>query len=244
LSFQGHGSHVVGIVCALAAEARHLGPTQRRRAPLSVLSDGTLLAVNGMGGAAAAAGARTLIDAGADALVSWGMAGGLDPALHAGAILLPSEVVQQDRAPIATASAWRERLEQALGAHAPVAHGRLLTDAHAIASVETKGALFRATGAAAVDMESYAIGELACAEGLPFLAVRVIVDGAADRLPRPVAAAADAAGQLSIWRLIGALARAPSEFAPLLRLARRYQAASRSLAAVARAGPLADAIGP
>lgn len=244
MKLQGHASHVVGIFCALAAEARHLGPRRQREAPLAVLADGTLLAVNGMGCAAAAAGARALIDAGADALVSWGMAGGLDPALGAGAILLPSEILAPTRAPIATARPWRERLEEALGAEAPVAHGRLLTAAHAIATIEDKDALFRATGAAAVDMESYAIAELASAQGLPFLAVRVIVDGAADRLPRPVAAAADAAGHLRIWRLIGALARTPSEFAPLLRLARRYQAASRSLAAVARAGSLANARGP
>jgi adenosylhomocysteine nucleosidase len=209
-----------------------------------VLADGTLLAVTGMGGAAAAAGARALIEAGATALVSWGMAGGLDPALRAGAILLPSEILQQARAPIATARRWRERLRSALGAQAPVAHGRLLTEPHAIGSVEAKGALFRATGAVAVDMESYAIAELAWTDGLPFLAVRVIVDGAADRLPRAVAAAADAAGPLRVWPLIAALGRAPSEFAALLRLARRYQAASRSLAAVARAGSLVDAIGP
>ena len=41
-------------------------------------------------------GARSLIEAGATALASWGMAGGLDPALSAGAILLPSEVLGPD----------------------------------------------------------------------------------------------------------------------------------------------------
>src|SRR5208282_1432981 len=67
LSVQGHASNVVGIVCALKAEARHLGPTQRREHPLTVRADGTLLAVNGMGSPAAAAGAHALIKAGAGA---------------------------------------------------------------------------------------------------------------------------------------------------------------------------------
>jgi hopanoid-associated phosphorylase len=235
--------NVVGIVCALTAEARHLGPAKQREPPLAVLADGTLLAVNGMGAAAAAAGARALIDAGAGALVSFGLAGGLDPALRAGAILLPSEVLAPARAPIAIASAWRERLKTALGARAPVLQGRLLTSAQAIASVEDKAVLFRETGAAAVDMESYCVAELARAHGLPFLAARVIVDGAADRLPGAVRAAADGAGPFKAWRLIGALARTPSEWAPLLRLARRYQLASRSLAAIARSGSLLDALG-
>jgi adenosylhomocysteine nucleosidase len=225
---------------------------QPLQAPLAVLTDGTLLAVSGMGFAAAATGTRALIDAGAVGLLSFGLAGGLDPALRAGAILLPSEVRAADGAPIATHRSWRERVAASLGAalgrqtraHTLVAGGVLLSSPQAIASVVAKRTLFRETGAVAVDMESYAIAELACAHRLPFLAVRVIVDGATDELPRAVAATADAAGPLRIWRLMGALARAPSELAPLLRLARRYRAASRSLAAVARLGSLSDLADP
>jgi hypothetical protein len=54
-----------------------------------------------------------------------------------------------------------------------------------------------------------------------------------------VTAAADSAGHLHLWRLIGALACSPAQLAPLIRLAQRYRAASRSLAVVARAGSLA-----
>jgi adenosylhomocysteine nucleosidase len=231
--------NAVGIVCALAAEARHLGPTTSGRAAVTSLADGTLLAVSGMGGAAAARGARSLIDAGATALASWGMAGGLDPALAAGAIFLPSEVIAPDGASIPTALHWRERLSEAIAAHRPVAHGKLLTSPRAIGSVADKAALFRETGAAAVDMESLAVAEVARTRELPFIAVRVIVDRAGDALPQTVTAAADSAGHLHLWRLICALARAPADLAPLIRLARRYRAASRSLAAVARAGSLA-----
>jgi adenosylhomocysteine nucleosidase len=231
--------NVVGIVCALAAEARHLGPASRGHEPVTSLADGTLLAVSGMGGAAAALGARALIDAGATALASWGMAGGLDPALDPGAIFLPSEVIALDGAAIVTAHYWRERLSDAIAAHRPVAHGKLLTSTRAIGSVADKAALFRETGAAAVDMESLAVAEVARTRELPFIAVRVIVDSAGDALPHAVTAAADSAGHLHLWRLIGALARAPADLAPLIRLARRYRAASRSLAAVAHAGSLA-----
>ena len=231
--------NVVGIVCALAAEARHLGPATRGPESVASLSDGTLLAVSGMGGTAAALGARALIDAGATALASWGMAGGLDPGLAAGTIFLPSEVTAPDGTAIATAGLWRERLSDAIAAHRPVAHGKLLTSPRAIGSVADKAAVFRETGAAAVDMESLAIAEVAQARGVPFIAVRVIVDSAQDALPHAVTAAADSAGHLHMWRLIGALARAPGDLAPLLRLAKRYRAASRSLAVVARAGSLA-----
>ena len=230
--------NVVGIVCALASEARHLGPTVRLTEPLRSLPDGTLVAVTGMGRAAASNGARQLIEAGARALASWGMAGGLDPTLKPGSIVLPVEVLSYDGKLLNTSTGWRERLGRALGTHTPVVGGRLLTTSRAVGSVEHKAELFQATGAAAVDMESAAIGEVAEQQQLPFIAVRVIVDGASDVLPRAVTAAADREGHLHIWRLIGALARAPTELAPLIRLARRYGAANRSLARIARMGSL------
>jgi adenosylhomocysteine nucleosidase len=227
---------VAGIVCALAAEARALRPTTRPGAPCAELADGSLLIVSGMGGAAAAAGARVLIAAGATALASFGLAGGLDVSLRAGAICLPCEIVGLDGKALATSAYWRARVESALLAQYPVASGRLLSTDRVIASVDEKAALHRATAAIAVDMESLAIAQVASTHGLPFIAIRVIVDSAADNLPRAVAAAADQSGQLNIWRLLGALARAPADLAPLLRLGSRYRAASRSLSAVAAAG--------
>ncbi len=164
------------------------------------------------------------------------MAGGLDPALAAGTIFLPDEVISSAGATIATARDWRERLASALATRRPVTRGRLLTSRTAVGSPAEKAALFRATGAVAVDMESLAIAEVASTHRLPFIAVRVIVDSAADALPQAVTAAADNEGHLQIWRLMGALARTPADLAPLLRLARRYRAANRSLAAVARVG--------
>jgi adenosylhomocysteine nucleosidase len=227
--------NTVGIVCALASEARHLGPTVSLADPVGSLPDGTLVAVSGMGGLAASGAAAALIRAGAKALASWGMAGGLDPSLKAGEILLPTEIVGPDGRVHYSERSWRDRL----GATIPARSGRLLTSAKSVGSVEDKAALFQSTGAVAVDMESAAIAEVAEQQGLPFLAVRVVVDSAGDVLPRAVTAAADGEGHLHIWRLIGALALAPNELAPLIRLAQRYRAANRSLATVARTGSLA-----
>jgi adenosylhomocysteine nucleosidase len=219
--------NVVGVVCALASEARHLG-----------LVDGTLVRVSGMGMAAATRCARSLVDEGATALVSWGMAGGLDPRLAPGTIFLPETVISAATGskPVATSVPWRERLASSVATHHPVTRGQLLTTARAVGSLMAKATLFRGTGAVAVDMESAAVGEVAQSHQLPFIAVRVIVDAAADALPRAVTAAADSEGHLQIWRLLGALARTPGELGPLLRLAGRYRAANRSLAAVARVG--------
>jgi adenosylhomocysteine nucleosidase len=224
----------VGVVAALEAEARTLGPVVRRRDGLSSLGDGSLLAVSGMGGELAALAARRLVDAGAAALMSFGLAGGLDPTLSVGTVVLPSAVISRGGARFLTSAAWREQLSSAIARRRPVAAGTLLSSAQPIGAVADKIAAFRETGAVAVDMESLGVAEVCATHGLPFVAVRVIVDTAADVLPRAVVAASRG-GQVNIRRLIGGLVVAPLELVALIRLARAYRAATRSLAAAADA---------
>ena len=223
----------VGIVAALAAEARTLGPAARRHDGLLSLRSGALLAVGGMGGARAAMAARTLADAGAAALMSFGFAGGLDPSLSAGSVVLPDEVISIDGARFLTSPAWCAELRLAILGR-PVAGGKLLAASQPIDRIEDKAQAFRETGAVAVDMESLGIAEVAAGHRLPFAVIRVIVDTARDVLPRAVMAAS-LGGQVSMRRLVGGLAAAPLELLPLIRLAQRYRAATRSLTAVARA---------
>jgi adenosylhomocysteine nucleosidase len=231
----------VGVVAALAAEARTLGPATRRPDGLSALGEGALLAVGGMGSALAAIAAAKLADAGVMRLVSFGLAGGLDPTLGAGTVVLPSAIISREGARFATSRQWREQLSAAIAAQTPLAAGELLTSAAPFDAVADKAAAFRETGAVAVDMESLAIAAVADVHGLPFIAVRVIVDTAADALPRAVAAASRT-GRVSLGRLAGGLAIAPGEFFAVVRLAKRYRAAMRTLSAVARAGLLTPVV--
>ncbi len=88
---QSRGRHppqvsLTGIVAALTAEARTLGPLQPGPRPdaaasfaLHTLADGNLLAVSGMGPDAARRASAALIAAGAQGLLSFGLAGALDP---------------------------------------------------------------------------------------------------------------------------------------------------------------------
>jgi adenosylhomocysteine nucleosidase len=230
----------MGVVAALSVEARALGQATRRTGGLSTLTDGTLVALSGMGSAAATTAAEVLVGAGARGLMSFGFAGGLDPDLRAGSIVVPSAVISRDGEPFPTSPDWRARLVAALGAtkglgsvaQGPVIAGTLLTSEQVMDTLAVKAAAFRDTGAVAVDMESLAVAKVAAVHSLPFIAVRVIVDTAADVLPRAVVAAS-AGGQVRIGRLLGELALAPVECLAMLRLARRYRAATRAMAAVA-----------
>jgi adenosylhomocysteine nucleosidase len=233
----------VGIVAALATEARALTATVPHRGMPHVLPDGTLLIVSGIGTTAASAAALTLRSQGADALMSFGLAGGLDPTLRAGRIFLPAEVLAADHGSFQTSSAWRTRLAGALTPFLPLAEGSLLTSLTAITSVEAKAALFRATGARAVDMESAAVAQVAALHRLPFLVARVIVDTATDTLPAAVMAASQS-GAFQFGRLLAALARAPAQIIDLIRLGGRFRAAHSALRAVGRSHSLREAFPP
>ncbi len=229
--------NAAGVVAALAAEARVLGPAQPTGEGLAALADGNLVAVSGMGPTAARSAAQRLIEAGATSLVSWGLAGGLDPDLEAGAVCVPREVIAADGSRLWTARSWQESLSSCVSSGRSVGNDPLLTAEYALATPADKSAARRATGACAVDMESSAIAQVADAHGVPFIAVRVIVDTARDGIPRAVAGASRA-GKLRTGRLILGLIRSPAEIAPLLRLARRYRVALHSLRAVAALGKL------
>lgn len=226
---------MAGVVAALPAEARSLGVRAPLGAAPAALADGTLVCVRGMGGSAAASAAGALIAAGAAGLASVGMAGGLDPALRAGDVVLPHSVTCAGRESLATSAPWRERLAEVLGGRCRVTGGALLTRAEPVATVAAKSAAFRQSGAVAVDMESYAVAEIAARHGLPFVAIRVIVDTAADALPKAVSEASRS-DRLRPSRLAAGLAAAPWEIAGLIRLALRYRLARASLGVVGRAG--------
>jgi adenosylhomocysteine nucleosidase len=230
---------VIGVVCALRSEARCLGRTFETDASLECLADGTLVAVTGMGAARAAAGAQALCTRGAQALLSFGMAGGLDPALRAGVVVLPAEVVTPQGAAFVTAAKWRAQLAEAVGARVGVNCGRLLTSDAPLVSAAAKAALFRECGAVAVDMESAAVARVAGGAALPFMAVRAVIDAATASVPQAVlASSADGAGEPSALRLLAALSRRPQDLPALLPLLSGYRVARRALRTVATSGAL------
>ncbi len=218
----------IGVLTALATEARALGARTSDTDPLTALQDGTPLLVSGIGFEAAARAAEALLRAGATGLVNIGLAGGLDPDLPVGAVVLPLELRAQGQVGIPVDDDWHHRVMQALASNQPVATGSLCSSRTAVVTVEAKRRLFAESGAAAVDMEGWAVAQIAMAAGVPFLAIKVVVDTATDTLPRAVMAV-DGAGRVRAMKLAGTLLRYPNEIGALIRLAGRYGAARRSL---------------
>ena len=163
--------------------------------------------------------------------MTFGLAGGLDPSVQTGSVVIPCELLAADGTRYSACRTWQAQVAAAVSHLCVVTEGSLLTSNDAIETPADKAAAFRNTGAAAVDMESAAVAQIAAKYNLPFIAVRVIVDTAADGLPRAVVAASRA-GRVQFLRLIGGLILAPRELASVIRLAQRYRIAMRSLRAI------------
>ena len=173
--------------------------------------------------------AEALVQGGATHLLSFGYAGGLDPALAPGTLLLPRSVIAPDGRSYVADGDWFDRLFAMLRPLAPVSGSQLGLD-EALASPAEKALAFqRSRGAAGIDMESHALAVAADAQAVPFLVVRVILDSADQVLPRAAMASARPDGSISIPRLLAALLRRPSEIGELARLARAKRSAEARL---------------
>jgi adenosylhomocysteine nucleosidase len=197
------------IIVGLAAEARIARPL------------GWPIAIGGGSYQGAVAAAEQAIRDGAHALVSFGLAGGLDPALRPGTLLLPTEVLTDNRR-ILTDVSLRARLGSGLAAP--------LLGAHTIAATAAaKHALFTSTGGAALDLESNAVAQVAHAHNLPFAVLRAICDPAERDLPPAALIALDHHGTIGFARVLGSIIAHPMQLPALLRLASDANAARRAL---------------
>lgn len=184
------------------------------------------IAVGGGTYLGAVAAAERAIREGARALVSFGLAGGLDPALHPGTLLLPTEVLTDDRR-IATDTSLRVRLGS--GIAAPLLGARTIA-----ATAAAKHVLFTTTGAAALDLESGAVALVAQAHNLPFAALRAVCDPADRDLPQAALIALNQHGAIGISRVVASILAQPRQLPALLCLARDAQAARQSLHSATR----------
>lgn len=223
----------LGVVTGLQREANCLRvfPASKRLA----------VSCQGVGGKAAFRAAAELLGGGCQALLSFGLAGGLREGLHPGDVVIAEAIVGDDGQALPTDTAWRARLEQVLQGRPTrrLVVARLAGLDRPLLSASDKAACGRRFVAAAVDMESLAVATAAAAKSTPFLAVRVVIDPVDQAVPGWLAAAIDGRGKPRPSRLLAGLAQHPADLPVLLRLARNERKAMRALRDVAvDAGPL------
>ncbi|HVX13275.1 MAG TPA: hypothetical protein VHC22_18975 [Pirellulales bacterium] len=198
-----------GIVVTHAAGVKlHSGSLRRR---------GVVAIETGIGQLSAAAGTQALIAGHKPAwVVSAGFAGGLDRRLKRGDIVMADALVDGTGRRLAIDL----KLDPAITANNKHLHvGACATTTNILYRPEDKEALGNQTGALAVDMESWAVGEVCRQAKTRFLNVRIISDAVDDALPPDVEALArQKTNAARFGAAAGAIFRRPSSIKDMLNL--------------------------
>lgn len=144
-----------------------------------------------------------------------GLAGGLDPALEIGEIVVEG-----------SPEALRPRLY--------CRRGRMHTANEIVAVPADKAALFRSTKALAVEMENARVRRWADQAGLSFIGIRAISDRADQTLAPAILRLVDDRGRPRAAKMAAALVRQPSLAPALVRVGRDSNRAARALGPAVR----------
>ena len=150
-------------------------------------------------------------------IVSIGVAGGLDPELVAGTLLVPAAIINSDHQLMETDAKWCANFSAALPSKPPSTL-QIGTDV-AITNTKEKERLFREYKAHALDMESHILGEYAKERGVPFIVIRSVA----------ALAGLGVTGNIRPLQVIRQLLPNPKQIPALLKLARGNMAAINTL---------------
>lgn len=221
----------LGIITGLQKEGACLRAGARR---LPKSSQPMLFAAGGNASTAEEA-ARRMVAEGAGGLISFGIAGGLDPSLGPGVIVIAERVIASNGDIFSCHEPWISRLLRHDGGFDS---GPILGRDDAVLKPVRKARLFRDHGALAVDMESHAVARVAQATGVPFIAIRAIGDPASRAIPRAALAGLAPDGRIHALPVVLALLKRPKDIAGLFRIARDTNAALAALKQAANSGLL------
>ncbi len=219
----------IGVIAALPVEARCLYPEKLDIASPAEIHSDIFLCLSGIGTESAYTAIEQLLSLEIDALVSWGVAGALDPSLKAGDLLIADSVIISDKN-FQTSSDWLVNIKNYFlnislnPVIAPIAS----IDAMSITNND-KTLLHNNTGALAVDMESAAIADISSKHNLDFIVIRAIADEIDTPIPEVVTKYTNALGQPDFIPFVISCLKNPRQIKELIKLAKCYNKSIKTL---------------
>lgn len=218
----------LGIVTGLTKEA-----TIARRAVSPDGAPAPIIHCAGPGPDRAGRAARALLAEGADALLSFGVAGGLDPNQRPGTVVVAERVIVPDGSALDCDAKWRDQVLSSQLAEVTMVSASIASSVQPLRLAVDKTALFETTNAAAVDMESFVVARVAHKTGIPFLALRAIADPASRAVPEAALRALSTDGRILPFAALAVLVMSPADLVTLALLARDGRTAFAALRRVA-----------
>lgn len=154
-------------------------------------------------------------------VISSGLAGAVDDRLAVGDLILAENFSDSN---------LLSRARKILGDRTPRV-SKLFTSASIVDSISERNEIARASGAAAVDMETGSISEICKAHGIPLLSLRAISDSPSEAFPAPPQVLFDIERQRTSYsRLLTYLLKHPAVIAKLTRFSKRIAQVRAKLA--------------
>jgi len=218
----------IGIVTALTAEARTLPAVQGR----FLRAHDYEVRCAGPGAARAAEAAAACLAARCEAVLSWGVAGGLSAAARPGDLFVAATAIGADGRRHESDGGFAGSIATTLGVHT-ARSGAIFSSIEPLCDADSKARAQYDSSAALVDLESASIAATCVAHGAHFAAIRAVVDPADFNLPSAALLGLNADGRTRALPVLRRLLERPQEIIPLLRLAWWHARALRVLAAAA-----------
>jgi adenosylhomocysteine nucleosidase len=167
-----------------------------------------------------------LAPADAAGYLSFGVAGGLAPDLHVGALTVASSVIVTGGTTFAPDAAWTAKIVRLAGAQSRP----LFSDPRELAATPALRASLRtATGADVVDEESFAVARIASERGRPFAVIRTISDSSDEAVSPAELDATNADGSPNIWGLVDGIFENPGQLPGVIKSGPEFECALYAL---------------
>lgn len=169
--------------------------------------------------------ARELVKNGAKRLMSFGIAGGLEPGLPIGSMIIGTHVMSVDGKWDCDAAYVRE-----LTSKLPEAHcGGVWGSEFLVPTAKAKRAHYEKSRCLIVDMESQCAAQIAAEANIPLAVIRVVCDNSDMDVPPLVMDAINEDGSINAGKALWSLLRHPSQIPSLIHVGQGTGKALRTL---------------
>ena len=222
----------IGILVPLQQELPTLTVEKIVKGNCINISDQILVAHTGMGWHNTFQSAKQLLAFGVDQLIGWGTAAGLSPTVAAGDLIIPDAVIISEEK-YSTHHEFNNKILKHIAPGLRWHKGLIYGANEVLDSVESKQEIFAKTRCIGADMESGALAQAAIENKVPFTIIRAVSDPVYQSIPKSVEIGLEEDGGFNTKKFIKAISSRPQDWLPMVKLARNFKKARKTLNIVA-----------